>query len=394
MKGPLDGIRIIDLTAMASGPLATAILGDQGAEVIKVEMPGRGDGMRRIGPNRGGLAAVFANLNRNKRSIALDLSDPRGLEVLDRLLDEADILIQNFRPGVADRMGIGADRVRARRPDLVYVSISGFGERGPLREDPVYDSVMQAYSGFAAYQADPQTGEPSFVRHIVCDKGTAMQTAQLITSALLARERGAGGQHLRISMLHASIAFLWPDALQNHTFLGEGVEGRMGAAALPPIRATRDGFITITFIQDHEFQAFCRAIERPELAEDPRFAEAGPRARDAASLQTLLDPTLRSFTTEELVARLREAGVPHAVLREPADLHLDPQVIANELLMEVEHPHAGSMRQPRPVGDFESTPTSVRRLAPLLGEHGEEIVQEAGYSAQEIAALREAGILA
>jgi crotonobetainyl-CoA:carnitine CoA-transferase CaiB-like acyl-CoA transferase len=305
----------------------------------------------------------------------------------------ADVLIQNFRPGAVHRMGVGPDRLCARFPDLIYVSVSGYGERGPLAQHPVYDSVMQAYSGVAAHQADPETGEPAFVRSVVCDKGTAIQTAQLVTAALLARERGAGGQHVRVSMLHASLAFLWPDALQNHTFLGGGATEPIGRASLPRIRATRDGHITITLIQDHEFQALCRAIERNDLAEDERFVLAGPRARNADLLQAEIDPTLRRFTTEELASRLRAADVPHAVLGEPATIHLDPQVIATDILMEVDHPHAGRLRQPRPLGDFEKTPTSVRRHAPLLGEQTDQIARETGYTDAEITSLRAAGVL-
>lgn len=393
MKGPLDGIRILDLTTMASGPLATSILGDQGADVIKIEAPARGDALRTIGTSRGGLSALFINLNRNKRSIALRLADPRGLRVFDRLAARSDVLIQNFRPGAVARMGVGPERLCARFPQLIYVSVSGFGERGPMRDHPVYDSVMQAYSGVAAHQTDPRTGEPTFVRSVVCDKGTAVQTAQLVTAALLARERGAGGQHVRVSMLHASLAFLWPDAMQSHTFLGGHATEPIGSASLPRIRATRDGHVAIAFIQDHEFQALCRAVERPDLAADARFIEAGSRARHADVLQELLDPTLRSFTTSALIERLRREQVPHAVLGQLASLHRDPQVVADELLLEMEHPRAGRLRQPRPLGDFEKTPASVRRHAPLLGEQSDEIAREAGCSPSEIARLRAAGVL-
>jgi len=393
MKGPLDGIRIVDLTTMASGPWATTILGDQGADVIKVEGPGREDTMRRIGPQRGGLSGVFTNLNRNKRSIVLALKDPRGAAILDELVADADVFIQNFRPGAIDRLGFGAERLRERHPDLVYVSMSGFGERGPMADQPVYDSVMQAYSGFVAHQADPKTGEPAFVRNIICDKGTAAQTAQLITSALLARERGAGGQHLRISMLHASINFLWPDGMQNYTLVGGGTTAPLARSSLPAIKATRDGFISISYIQDHEFAAACEALALPELARDERFEKAGNRAGNLDALDVLLAPVLSSLTTEELVAKLEAARVPHAVVRELETLHEDPQVIANELLFEMDHPTAGRIRQPRPLGDFETSPASVRRPAPLLGEHSDEILRELGRSEDEITMLRDEGVL-
>jgi len=392
MTGPLDGIRIIDLTTMASGPLATSILGDQGADVIKVETPGRGDALRLIGPSRGGISALFTSLNRNKRSISLDLRDPRGVELLDRLVDGADVFVQNFRPGAVDRMGIGPSRYRKRNARLIYVSISGFGEKGPMAGRAVYDSIMQAYSGVAMQQADPDTGLPQFVRSVVCDKATAIQTAQLITAALLARERGIGGQLLKVSMLHASLAFLWPDGMQNYTLLGDAVSAPLTKGALPEIRSTRDGFIAISFIQDHEFQAFCRAISRPDLAADARFSETGPRASNQRILQSMIDENLRKFTTAELSLRLDAEGVPYAPLGDPATIHNDPQVIANDLLFESEHPIAGRIRQPRPLGDFDSTPTSIRYPAPGLGEHSREIALEAGLTDEAIESLSADGL--
>jgi crotonobetainyl-CoA:carnitine CoA-transferase CaiB-like acyl-CoA transferase len=393
MAGPLDGIRVLDLTAMASGPYATAVLGDQGADVIKVEPPGHGDLLREIGTTRGGLSAIFATLNRNKRSLVLDLKQPRGVELLLELANGVDVFVQNFRPGVAERMGVGEAAVRAASPGVVYVSISGFGERGPYAGRRVYDSIMQAYSGVAAQQADPDTGVPAFVRNIICDKGTALTTAQAITAALLARERGAAGQHLRISMLHASIAFLWPDAMQNHTFLPSDPSESILPHALPVIRQTADGFITLTAINDGEFERLCRALGRPELTREERFADAGTRARNAGALHDILNPITRALTTAELVKRLEAEDVPHAVINTPARIHEDPQVVANELLVELEHPSAGPMRLPRPVGDFEATPASLRRPAPSLGEHSNEILKAHGLGEDQIAALRETGVL-
>jgi crotonobetainyl-CoA:carnitine CoA-transferase CaiB-like acyl-CoA transferase len=393
MAGPLDGIRILDLTTMASGPLATSILADQGADVIKIEGPGRGDGLRGIGPTRRGMSAIFTSFNRNKRSLVVDLRDERGVALLDRLAQGADVFVQNFRPGAVERMGLGPSRYRALYPQMIYVSVSGFGEEGPMAQSAVYDSVMQAYSGIAMHQADLQTGEPAFVRSVVCDKGTALQTAQLITAALFARAQGRGGQHVRVSMLHASLAFLWPDGMQNHTLLGPDVSAPLEKAALPMIRSTRDGYITISFIQDREFEALCRAIGREELLEDARFATAGPRARNARPLQEMLEPTLRQYTTNDLAECLSEADVPYAKIGDPATIHEDAQVLANDLLFEMDHPVAGRLRQPRALGDFEGTPTELRRGAPAMGEHTQEIAREAGLSDSQISELTRAGVL-
>jgi crotonobetainyl-CoA:carnitine CoA-transferase CaiB-like acyl-CoA transferase len=383
---------------MASGPFATAILGDQGADVIKIEPPGKGDLIRHIGNSRGGMSAVFANLNRSKRSVVVDLRERRGVDLVARLAATADVFIQNFRPGVAQRIGIGETGLRASNPDLIYVSISGFGRAGPDVNRRVYDSVMQAYSGFAAHQADPDTDEPCFVRNIVCDKATALTTAQAITAALFARERGAGGQHLQISMLHASIAFLWPDGMQNHTWVeDEHPFARAEAqprAALPAIRQTADGHVAISTVGDAEWQGLCRALGRPHLQHDSRFAEAGARARNADALHEIVVPIVRELTTAALVERLVAEDVPHAAVTPLASLHEHPQVVANRLLREDEHPIAGRARSPEPVGDFEKTPLVVERLAPSLGEHTDEVLQELGLSGGEIAELRELGIVA
>lgn len=396
-SGPLRGVRIVDLTTMASGPWATSILGDQGADVIKIEVPGQGDLLRHIGVQRGGLSAVFNAINRSKRSVAIDLASERGLALFERLAATADVVVQNFRPGVAERMGIGAERLRARHRDLVYVSISGFGETGPLAERPVYDSVMQAYSGVAASQADAASGEPRFVQNIVCDKGTALVASQAITAALFARARGDGGQHLRLSMLHASIAFLWPDAMQHLSYLdAEPARDAPPPArpTLPSIRRTRDGFVTFTAIGDAEFGRLCRAIGRPELVDDPRFARAGPRADHAAAFSQIVDPLVGGLATAELVARLEAEQVPHAVVNTLESLHDDPQVRATGVLEESLHPTAGRQRQPTPPARFDATPSAVQRPAPLLGEHTREVLGELGLGAAELDALGRAGVIA
>jgi crotonobetainyl-CoA:carnitine CoA-transferase CaiB-like acyl-CoA transferase len=401
MPGPLDGIRIIDLTTMASGPFATALLGDQGADVIKVEPPGHGDLLRQIGAARGGLSAVFANMNRSKRSLVLNLANPRGVALLERLADSADVFIQNFRPGVVERMGIGEASLRRRNPELIYVSISGFGETGPDAQRRVYDSVMQAYSGFAAHQADPETGEPRFVRNIICDKSTALTVAQAVTAALFARQRGAGGQHVQLSMLHASIAFLWPDGMQAYTLVDPELDADPTAAgpvapqaSLPTIRRTADGYVAISTISNREFGGLCKALERPKLERDSRFAEAGQRARNAAALQAIVEPLVLALSTSALLERLEREDVPHAAVTPLARLHEHPQVVASRVLSEAEHPSAGRLRSPRPVADFERTPSEVRRLAPELGEHSGEILEELGLDADEIARLREAEVVA
>jgi crotonobetainyl-CoA:carnitine CoA-transferase CaiB-like acyl-CoA transferase len=388
MPGPLDGIRVVDLTSMVSGPLATAVLGDQGADVIKIEPLGSGDLIRSIGTSRGGLSAIFSTLNRNKRSLALDLGQPRGLALLLRLVASADVFVQNFRPGVAERMGIGEAALRAVRSDLVYVSISGFGESGPYAQRRVYDIVIQALSGMADSQADPKTGEPELVRNIVADKATALAAAQAITAALFARERGAGGQHVRLAMLDATIAFLWPDVMQAFTYLGPGATPPASLAGFLSVRRTLDGFMTIFAIADAEFAGLCRALDHPELIRDERFRDTAGRMRHADVLARVLDEATCAQTTASLCARLEAEDVPHAPVNRLETLHQDAQVIANGVLVEMEHASAGRFRTPRPVACFDATPASLRRPPPLLGEHGAELLGELGLAAGEIDDLR------
>ena len=221
MPGALDGYRIIDLTSMISGPLATMLLGDQGADVLKIENPEGGDYVRKTANRRGGFSAAFVNNNRNKRSVAIDLKDARGRELLLELIRTADVFVQNFRPGVAERMGLGEAAVRAVRNDIVYVSIAGFGFEGPYAARPVYDPLIQALSGLATIQAGSDTERPRLVRTIVPDKVSALTVAQAITAALLARERTGIGQHVQVAMLDAIVAFLWCSDMGSQTFAGD-----------------------------------------------------------------------------------------------------------------------------------------------------------------------------
>ncbi len=375
---------------MVSGPVATMILGDQGADVIKVERPGQGDLTRGMGATRGGLAPLFVTTNRSKRSLALDLKQPRGLELLRRLVAGADVFVQNFRPGRAERMGIGQAALREVRPDLVYVSISGFGESGPYAHKRVYDPVIQALSGMAAIQGDRASGRPRMVRTIVSDKLTAMTAAQAITAALLARERSGEGQHLRLAMLDAMVSFLWPEGMARYTFVRD--EEEEGPAAQRQVRdlvfATADGFITCGTVADAEWQAFARAVGHPEWLDDPRFATPAARVAHWDERLERMQEALRGRTTAEWLARLDAADVPCAPILGRRELLDHPQLAANELLVESEHPHAGRVRQPRPAARFERTPAEIRRPAPLLGEHTDELLAELGLAPEEVQVLR------
>jgi crotonobetainyl-CoA:carnitine CoA-transferase CaiB-like acyl-CoA transferase len=391
--GPLSGYRIIDVTQMLSGPMATMILGDQGADVIKVEAPGTGDLTRALGGSKRGMAPTFAVINRNKRSIAIDLKDHRGLAVLKHLVAGADVFVQNFRPGRAERMGIGEHELRRVKPDLIYVSISGFGEKGPYVEKRVYDPVIQALSGLAAIQADYKTGRPQMMRLIIPDKVTALTAAQAITAALLARERTGEGQHVRLAMLDAVIAFLWPEGMARHTFISSGAQpARPDSRDL--IFETADGYLTCGAMSNAEWEGLAKALDHPEWVADPRFNTVAARVRNVNERLELTAEVLATKTSAEWLARLEAEDVPCAPVLSREQVLRDPQVAANELIVESDHPHAGPMRQPRPAARFEMTPAQLHRPAPLLGEHTDLILRELGISAQAAADLRSSGVVA
>ena len=392
MAGPLQGFRVVDLTAMVSGPLATMLLADQGADVIKIENPSAGDYTRLASNRRGGFAAAFLNNNRNKRSVALDLKRPEGLEALMRLAAGTDVFVQNFRPGVAERMGIGEQSVRAVAPAVVYASISGFGERGPYAARPVYDPLVQALSGLASVQGGTDRTRPRLVRTILPDKLTGYVAAQAISAALLARERGAGGQHVRVSMLDAVIAFLWGSDMNSQTFADEALAQEEAASFIDLIYETRDGYISVAVQTDREWQALCRALERPEWLEDPRFRTPALRQDNIDARLQLTQEALRGRSAARWLGILEREGVPCAPVLTRSQVLGHPQVQANAIVLETDHPGAGRLRQARPAAEFSGTPWSLRRPAPGLGEHTAEVLAEAGYSQAGIEALRRAGV--
>lgn len=393
MPGPLDGYKIIDLTSMISGPMATMMLGDQGADVIKVEPPGIGDYVRAGGNRSGGLHAAFLNNNRSKRSITIDLKDEKGREVLMRLAAGADVVVQNFRPGVVERLGVGEDDVRAYAPDIVYVSISGFGETGPYASKPVYDPIIQAVSGLAYVQGGSDKQRPRLVRTILPDKLTAVMASQAITAALLARARTGEGQHVRLSMLDAVVSFLWSSDMGGQTFVGKDVSEQRAASFIDLIYETKDGYISVAVMGDKEWKALTRALDKPEWLDDERFKTPSQRDLNINDRLTLTQEELAKDTSSAWLAKLEAEGVPCAPVLKRSEVIENDQVVANEILIETDHPHAGRLRQTRPAARFDRTPAGVDRGAPLLGEHTDEILGEVGLSADEIGALHDAGVL-
>ena len=387
MPGPLDGIRVIDLTAMVSGPLTTMILADQGADVIKIENPRGGDHTRLVSTRRGGFSASFLNNNRNKRSLALNLKDPRGIEILLKLVAGADVFVQNFRPGVVERMGVDEAAIRAVAPEIVYVSISGFGERGPYAKKPVYDPLVQALSGLTTVQAGSDAVRPRLVRTILPDKLTGFTAAQAITAALLARERTGKGQHIRLSMLDSVVSFLWSSDMGSQTFVGEEFPQEKAQSFIDLIYETADGYISVAVQSDKEWAGLSRALERPEWLEDPRFKTTALRHRNIDDRLNLTQEVLRGRGSDEWLARLEAEDVPCAPVLRRSEVIRHPQILDNETLVETEHPQAGRLRQARLAARFSETPAEHRQGAPGLGEHSHDLLSELGLAPEEIEAL-------
>jgi crotonobetainyl-CoA:carnitine CoA-transferase CaiB-like acyl-CoA transferase len=385
-EAPLAGVKILDLTAVVSGPFATMWLADQGAQIIKIEPCEGGEQGRYVGAGYLGYSALFATCNRNKRSLAIDLRHPQGVEVVRRLCRDADVLIENFRPGVADRLGVGFDALIREQPRLIYASITGFGPTGPYADRRAYDSVIQANSGIADSHAH-NGAPPSLIYSIICDKVAGLSAAQAISAALFSRERTGRGGHISISMLEASLAFNWPDLMWNHTFLSPAAPKGLALNDTYRLWQTCDGHVAVVFISGRAFQDWCAALEAPsEIAGETFATEADSRLRWRA-LWPLWEARMATYSTKEVVERFQACGVPAGAVVSRDALHLDPQVRHGDLVREVQHPRRGGLRTPRPGARFEGYDPPVPSAAPELGEHSEGVLLEHGFSAGEIEGL-------
>lgn len=395
MPGPLDGFRIVDLTTMISGPLATMILADQGAEVIKVEHPAGGDHTREVADRRGGFAAAFLNNNRGKRCVTLNLKDPRGVEAALKLCATADVFVQNFRPGVADRIGLGEAAVRAARPDIVYASIAGFGFEGDWAGKPVYDPLIQALSGLASVQGGSDFARPRLIRTILPDKVTAIQASQAITAALLARERSGQGTHLHLSMLDTVVHFLWSSDMTGYTFVGdEIIEQDTGKAQtfVELIYQTVDGWMAVSAHTDRTWRGLCNAVNRPDWLEDDRFKTAALREINKPARLELTQQALLTDTTANWMQRLPAHDVPCAPVLTRGEMYQHPQVQANGVVIETDHPQAGRLRQARSPARFSTTPLDPPKPGRLLGADTQDVLAELGYDAPQIDQLIADGV--
>jgi crotonobetainyl-CoA:carnitine CoA-transferase CaiB-like acyl-CoA transferase len=396
LAGALEGIKVVDVSAVVSGPLATMMLADQGAEVVKLEPTTVGDILRLNSISRGGLSSFYANCNRNKRAIAVDLTREEGLAVAHRLIAEADVFVQNWRPGAADRLGLGEAKLRALNPDLIYCSISGFGPDGPYSQRRVYDPIIQGLSGHTAVQLNPEVPIPDLVRNIVADKSSAYTAAQAITAALFARERGAGGQHIDVPMIDASLAFFWPDGMLAHTFAGDDKPSGLTLYQVYRLSPTKDGHLIYFAATQSEVHGLFRALGHPEWIEDPRFGTTEGRAEieNVTELGQMIAQTMLEETTETLIARMLAEDVPVGPVLSLEQLFEDEQLAHNEAILDFDHPTAGPYRQARPAARFAKTEQNPRRrMPPRHGEHTAEVLRELGYEDSDIARMAAEGTL-
>lgn len=377
VEGPLTGIRVVELCSWFTGPMTACILADQGADVIKVEAPG-GDPFRQSGTSRGGVGAMFLAANRNKRSVVLNLKDPAQQEMMRQLVDQADVFIQNARPGVMERLGLTSAVLRERNPRLVYASISGFGPTGPLAHQGAYDPIIQAMTGMLVVQGSDDA--PAMIRTMTPDKTMGPVVAQAITGALFQRERTGRGCTIDCAMLDAMIWWMWPDAMMNQALMGAGVQHGAEISVANPICPTKDGFIVVSPHQQKDWEAFTEIVGRPELRTDSRFATPYDRMSNLDDYYAAVRSSLKARPTAEWHALFSSREIPCAPVLRREEILSNQQVRWNGIIDEAEHPQAGRYRMVHMPARFDGAFVDGGRPAPALGEHTEDVLGELGLS--------------
>jgi formyl-CoA transferase len=394
--GPLDGVRVLDLTRVVAGPYCSMFLGDLGAEVVKVEQPGIGDDTRGWGPPfAGGESAYYLCINRNKKSLTLDLKSKRAVELLRELAKSADVIIENFRPGTMERLGLGEKELRALNPRLIYASLTGFGADGPMSDWPGYDLIVQAWGGLMSITGTPD-GEPVKVGVAIIDLVAGLMLGKAITAALFAREKIGIGQRIDTSLLEAEVASLIN--VGSNYLMGGEVPARWGNAHpnIVPYQnfKTADGYLVIGVASETIWKRFCAAIDREALAQDPRFINNSKRVENRAELVALLSEIFLQRNNTTWIRLLTEAEVPCAPVQTIDQVFRAPQVLHRDMLLEIDHPTAGKVRMAGIPVKFSETPASVRNPPPLLGEHNEEVLKNwLGMSAAAIDELKREKII-
>jgi crotonobetainyl-CoA:carnitine CoA-transferase CaiB-like acyl-CoA transferase len=392
MAGPLDGVRILDCTTVVLGPWAAQQLGDLGADVIKIEPP-EGDTTRQLGPARNpGMAAFYLGCNRSKRSIVLDLKQEAGRKALFKLAETADVLMHNYRPDPARRLGVEYEAFEKINPRLVYLATYGYRSAGPMGPKAAYDDIIQAGSGLASLQS-VVAGQPRFLPTIVADKTSSNGVVSALLAALFARERTGKGQAVEVPMYETLVSFVMVEHLYGETFRPAletaGYKRVLNKERRP--YPSKDGYFALLPYTDGHWKEFCTLIGQPELASDPRFTSLANRLKNVEHYYATLAEICATRTNAEWVALLGKSNVPHGPVNTLEDLFVDPQLQATGFWKEVEHPTEGRLRMPDIPPRFSKTKPEVRRLQPRLGEHSVEVLREAGFTAGEIDAMLTSG---
>lgn len=393
---PLAGLKVVEMSTMITCSLAAMTMRAQGAEVVKIEPVLMGDPMRYLGSQKNGLSALFHNCNRGKRSLAIDMKHESGLEAIKRMTAGADIMLNNYRPGVMEKLGLGSDVLRAANPRLINVAVTGFGTVGPMASRPAYDHVIQGISAMTALQGgkDDDGGDVyDFIKMLICDKVTAYTVAQAATAALVARHHTGEGQHIDISMLHACLAFMWPDGMMHHTLLDDD------AIDLPPmsdyyqIVNAKDGAITAAALTDDHWDAILTLLDREDLKEDPRYSSMAGRIAHMGEVMLLLKDNARHLSVDEVMQAFQAADIPSAIAERRATLTANAQVEAIGALETYVTENVGRLTAPTPPALFAGAPTSLAEASPNHGEHSRAIMAELGFDTATIEEMAQSGAL-
>jgi len=397
VTGPLTGIRVLDASRILAGPFCTMLLGDLGAEIIKVEMPGIGDGSRAWGPPFiKGESAYYLSINRNKKSITINLKHPKGREIIYKLVEMSDVFIENFRPSVAEKLGVSYDKLKRVNPKIIYCSISGFGQTGPYKDKRAYDLLIQAMSGFMGITGEPNR-PPVRIGVAIMDLGAGMYAAISILAALIAREKTGKGQKIDISLLDTGVSWLTYMAM-NYFATGRNPP-KMGSAHpnLVPYQCFEDKngrYFAVAVGNDEHWKRLCKALELQDWIDNPKYATNAKRVEHRDEIVKALSELFKSKTREEWLKLLEEEGVPCAPVYEVSEALSNPQIIHREMVIEIEHPTIGKLKQLGTPMKLSETPCQIRYPPPLLGQHTKEILKELlGYSDEEIEELRKIGAI-
>lgn len=388
---PYEGVTIIEFSTMITASFAAMMLAEQGARVIKVEPVDMGDPMRYIGAAKGGISALFANCNRGKESIRLNIKDEAGQALMRELVSQCDVVMHNFRPGVMDKLNLGSESLRALNPRLIYAAVSGFGTTGPMSSAPAYDPVIQAHTGMTAAQG---AGSHAFIRNLMCDKITAYTACQAVSTALYMREKTGEGQHVDLSMLDAGLFFLFPDAYMNHTLLDEDVLPQPLLSDLVyEMTYTRDGGLTMSAATEGQRAGVLKALNLEHLADDERFNSMENLLANIEVYRAMLKEAFLELTTDDALEKLQANDVPCAKCLELDEALAQPQLAANQSIEVHSHPLMGQMRVMKSPARFGGESMTPGNPSPAHGEHTDQVLASFNVGADRLASLRESGVI-